>query len=412
MSAHQKLDPSAEVLRVVGAGPRSTLKKLVPALLTLLVLGVLTVGVILWRKNQAAAGTVFESALVQRSDIQVTVRATGTLQTLTTVEVGAEVTGRLLKVNVETNDVVKRGQVLAEIDPEQLRAAVEQSAAQVISSEAAILLAKATLTESQASFQRSQRMLKEGVASQSEAEASTAGLGRAEANLKSAKANASLAQASLRSAQSRLGKTTIVSPIDGVVLSKLVEPGQTVTAGFSTPVLFRLAQDLTRMRLTVDVDEADVGRVHEGARATFTVEAYPERSFESRVLSLYNEPKTSQNVVTYQAVLEVDNESKLLKPGMTCTATIISETRPHVLSVPNAALRFTPPAPPAGTSGAPKKTGQAGDKSHRVWVPSPNGPVAITLRIGATDGTRTEIIEPVSGLSEGKPVLVDVKEPH
>ncbi len=412
MSTHQELDPTAEVLRVVGAEPRAALRKLIPAIVVLVVLAAVTLGVITWRKSQAAAGPVFESALVQRTDIQVTVRATGTLQTLTTVEVGAEVTGRLLKVNVETNDVVKRGQVLAEIDPEQLRAAVEQSAAQVISSEAAILLAKSSLTESQASFQRSQRMLKEGIASQSEAEASTAGLGRAEANLKSAKANASLAQASLRSAQSRLGKTTIVSPIDGVVLSKLVEPGQTVTAGFSTPVLFRLAQDLTRMRLTVDVDEADVGRVHEGAHATFTVEAYPERTFESRVLSLYNEPKTSQNVVTYQAVLEVDNRLKLLKPGMTCTATIISETRPHVLSVPNAALRFTPPAPPAGFSGPLKKVGLAGDKSHRVWVPSASGPTAITLSIGASDGARTEIIEPVPGLSEGKSVLVDVKETH
>jgi HlyD family secretion protein len=223
----------------------------------------------------------------------------------------------------------------------------------------------------------------------------------------SAAASATLARATLSQARSRLDKTNIFSPISGIVLSRRVEPGQTVTAGFQTPLLFRLAQDLTQMRLNVDIDEADVGRVNEGQEATFTVEAYPERTFRSRVISLRNEPKASQNVVTYQAVLSVENQERLLRPGMTCTATILAATRKDVLLVPNGALRFSPPASAGGQE--PKTVGTNPDptKRQRVWVLRANAPAPITVRAGATDGSVTEIVS--GDVTPGTEVIVEKK---
>jgi HlyD family secretion protein len=410
MHADAKPDPGEQVRRVIGADRSPAARRLFAVGVMLLLLVGAGFGVQAFLRHSASKVPEFETKPLVQSDIQVTVRATGTLQALTTVEVGAEVTGRVIKVNADTNSIVRQGEVLAEIDPEQLRAAVEQAAAQVAAARAAIALATATLTESLATLARSERMAKEGVTSQSELDGALAAKARAEASLASATANATLARAALQSARSRLEKTTIVSPIDGVVLSRLVEPGQTVTAGFTTPVLFRLAQDLTRMRLTVDIDEADVGKVHEGREATFTVEAYPERKFASRVVSLYNEPKTSQNVVTYQAILEVSNTEKLLKPGMTCTATIISDVRRQVLAVPNAALRFVPPQPPSARRAPEKRAGAVGEAQREVWVLRGAEPVAVKVRAGASDGVLTELLD-AGELRVGDQVLVDVKEP-
>ena len=285
----------------------------------------------------------YETARATRADVRVTVTATGTLEAITTVEVGAEVTGRLLTVLVDANDTVKKGQLLAEIDPEQLRAAADEARAQVGSAEAAIRQAKATRVESEKAAIRAREQAKQGLMAEKDLEAAEAAAERAEASLASSVASATRSPATLIQALSRLDKTKIISPIDGIVLSRHVEPGQTVTAGFSTPLLFKLAQDLTQMRLNVDVDEADMGRVREGQDASFTVDAYPDRTFSSKVTSLRNEPKTSQNVVTYQGVLSVDNQQRLLRPGMTCTATILADMRKDVLVVPNAALRFAPP---------------------------------------------------------------------
>jgi HlyD family secretion protein len=203
---------------------------------------------------------------------------------------------------------------------------------------------------------------------------------------------------------SKLQKATIRAPIDGVVLARLVEPGQTVTAGFQTPVLFKLAQDLKKMKLNVDIDEADVSRIVAGKAATFTVEAYPGRGFPSVVTSLQMQPKVSQNVVTYLAVLSVDNMDRALLPGMTCTAVIQAETKRGVLMVPNAALRFTPPVKPGVKSAA-----LIADGKHRVYVLKGGVPVAIEVKPGATDGRNTEILE--GGLTEGMAVLTDTKDP-
>lgn len=396
---------TADVEKALGAGRPTVLRRALIWGGSLLVLAALVTGIVVWRVRAASKGPSFETAEAARADVIVTVTATGTLQAITTVEVGAEVTGKLLSVNVEANDIVKKGQLLAEIDPEQLRATANQAAAQVSQANAAIVQARATQNETTLALARAKRMHEEGLSGKGELESAMAAKQRADANLASANAGATLAVAAEQSARSRLDKTKIYAPIDGSVLARLVEPGQTVTAGFTTPVLFKLAQDLTQMRLNVDVDEADVGRVRDLLDASFTVEAYPGRKFPSKVLSLQNEPKTSQNVVTYQAVLAVDNSERLLRPGMTCTATIIADTRKDALTVPNAALRF---APPAAASTVKKPGLVAAPKQDHVWLLVAGVPTSIDVGVGATDGLLTEILS--GELEVGTVVIVDVKE--
>lgn len=353
-------------------------------------------------KNQVQ----YESVPVTRGDLRVTVRSTGTLQAVTSVEVGSEVSGRVLKVLVDVNDEVRKGQILAEIDPEQFGSSLDQARAQLVGANAAINLAEATTRESARIMSRNQNLAKEGILSQADLDASLSTKERADASLHSAQENARVAKATQDMAASKLQKTTIRAPIDGVVLARLVEPGQTVTAGFQTPVVFKLAQDLRKMRLNVDIDEADVSRVRGGQLAEFTVESYPGRNFPSKVVSLQMEPKVSQNVVTYQAVLTAENPELALFPGMTCTAIIQAETKQGVLMVPNAALRFTPSA---AASGLAKAGGNLSDGKHRVWILKGSKPEPIEVKLGATDGRLTEILE--GSLQEGMKVLTDAKEP-
>ncbi len=370
-------------------------------LLAVVVVGVLAGAVSFARHRAAAQMPRYLSERVHRADVSVTVSATGKLQGLNTVEVGAEVTGKVLRVLADYNDEVKKGQVLAEIDPEQLKAALEEARAQVLSADANTRTAKATLVETKQARVRAEEQAKQGLISQKELEAARAAAARAQASVASASASATLARASLKSAESRLSKTRIVSPIDGIVLSRSVEPGQTVTAGFQTPVLFRVAEDLTKLALHVDVDEADIGHVKEGASATFSVDAYPERSFSSRVVSLRNDPKSTQGVVSYEAVLSVDNSERLLRPGMTATATITAETVRGALVVPNAALRFSPPARP----GSPPPAAPKRDEK-RVFVLRGGALTPVPVKVGVSDGHVTQLLG--GALSEGSEVVTDV----
>ena len=299
---------------------------------------------------------------------------------------------------------MKQGQLLAEIDPEQLRAAEEQARAQVLSADSSIKTAQATVLESTLAYKRAQEQSKSGLVSAKDLEAAAASAGRAEASVLAAKASAVLSRANLKAASSKLEKTKIYAPIDGIVLSRAVQPGQTVTAGFTTPVLFTLAEDLSKLVLHVNVDEADVGRVREGFEASFKVDAYPERSFESRVLSFRNEPKTTQNVVTYVALLSVANDDGALRPGMTATATITSEVHKDVIVVPNAALRFTPPVEPK--FGPPQAQTRTEDK--QVYVPRAARAERVVVKTGASDGRNTELIG--ASLKPGDEVIVEVTE--
>ena len=365
---------------------------------------VVAAGLLAYTLKKKRGQVQYLSVAVTRGDLAVTVEATGTLEALTSVEVGSEVSGRVLRELVDVNDEVKKGQIMAEIDPESLRSTLDQSQALLRGASDGVRQAQATASESERALLRKKQLGAEGILSQSEQDAAVAARDRDNASLRSAQENLRVAKATLDMTGSKLQKATIRAPIDGVVLTRLVEPGQTVTAGFQTPVLFKLAQDLKKMKLNVDIDEADASRIVAGKTATFTVEAYPGRGFPSVVTSLQMQPKVSQSVVTYLAVLSVDNMDRALLPGMTCTAIIQAETRHGVLLVSNAALRFTPPLKP-GT----KSPALVADGKHWVYVLKGGVPSPIEVKLGASDGRTTEILE--GGLTEGMAVLTDTKDP-
>jgi HlyD family secretion protein len=393
-----------EVLKALGVESRARMRLRRLSVVTALVLALSALasgGLHFYRQRALMQKPRYQSEAVLRTDIQVVVSATGTLKGQNTVEVGAEVSGRVADVHVDFNDRVTKGQLLLEIDPEQARAVVDEARARVAEADAAIKQAEASLLEARQNATRAEQQIKQGLVSQKEVESLRAALARAEASLDSAKASALMARATLKSQVSRLEKTRIISPISGVVLARLVEPGQTVNAGMTTPVLFKLAEDLRRMSLYVYVDEADIGRTREGQAATFTVDAYPDKAFPSKVVSLRNEPKEEQNVVSYEAVLAVDNDALLLRPGMTATATIVADRRAGVLTVPNAALRFTPPLL-AARDGPQKPRGRG------VFTLAGEEPRFVALKTGASDGRNTEVIS--GELRAGTRVLVDVIE--
>lgn len=362
------------------------------------------------RRANADVGQRYVTAEVTRGDLRVTVTATGTLSALGAVDVGSEVSGRVQNVYVDYNQRVSKGQVLAEIDPVELKATMAQASAQVVANRAAIKTAEATLVEASQALNRAQTQLEQGLVATKELETAKATHARAEAALASAKANAALAEANLSSAAWKLTKTKIVSPIDGIVLSRSVAPGQTVAATFQTPVLFKLATDLAALELNVQVDESDVGRVREDLTAEFRVDAHPDRVFSSRVQSVRNEAKTSSNVVYYEAILTVDNSDRLLRPGMTATATITSELHEKVVRVPNAALRFEPPATSGGPGSVPPVVAPLPAGKKRVYTLGSDlrTPVAIEVAPGPSDGTNTEVTS--TKLTVGAKVIVDVED--
>lgn len=397
-------------------------------LLAFVVLG--AAGVFFWQSGVAGKneGPRYVTAEAKMAPLRETVTATGKFKGLDSVEVGAQISGRISRVLVDFNDQVQAGQTLAEIDPAQLVSRVEQSRAQVGAADASVRLAKATLAQSKAALARAKEMADKGLISSKELEAAEADAARAEASVASAQSQATLSRASLKDAETSLSWTIIKAPIDGVVLARLVEPGQTVAASLQSPVLFTVARDLTQLLLYVDVDEADIGKLREGQEATFTVGAWPTRKFESKVVSVHNLPTAGQTVVTYQAVLSVDNKELLLRPGMTATASIVTNDRDNVLTVPDAALRYSPPAPPKDkptTSPllpmqAPRMTRRPGGGQSRgagalnaaqgvVWVLEDGAPKRVVVEIGGSDGQSTEI---VSGpIKPGTVVITDQEQP-
>jgi HlyD family secretion protein len=395
--------PSPEMTRTLGLGRGARVRRVAWRVGKYAALAaVVGAGLLLYlRSRRPAPAPTFVTAVVGRGELRVVVSATGRVEAATTVDVGAEVSGRILSLTVDDNDAVTRGQILAVIDGEQLRAALTQERAQLAAARASVRQARATQLEARQSAARTSVLAGQALATTQAEESATAAAARADAAHDVASANAALAAAGVAAAQSRLAKATIRSPIDGIVLDRLVEPGQTVTAGFATPVLFTLAEDLTRMTLSVDVDEADVGRVAAGNPASFTVDSYPGRSFLATVVRLSNQPTIAQNVVTYQAQLEVDNHDRLLRPGMTATAVITTEVLPDVILVPNAALRFTPPGEVAAS-----QTAGAG----RIWLAAGAGatrPTAVEVTVGASDGAMTEIRG--DAVAIGARVLVEVE---
>ncbi len=348
-------------------------------------------------------GPRYQTTPVQRGDITATVSATGILRPVKQVDVGSEVSGVIKAVNVDYNDAVKRGQVLALLDTQQLLALVAQAQAALDSARAGARQADATQNETELNLHRCERLAETQMCSQQDLDQLRAGFLRANAGTAAAAASVSQADANLNAAKTALDKAAILAPIDGIVLNRYVEPGQTVAATFQTPVLFTLAEDLRQMQLQADIDEADVGRVRAGQAATFTVDAYPGQPFAAQVSAVRFSPKTVDGVVTYEAVLAFDNQALLLRPGMTATAEIVTETVHGVLTVANAALRFRPRPELAAT--APAIAGPPNARTLWVLDDEMAPPRAVAVLIGATDDAHTELRE--AALGEGARAVTD-----
>ena len=370
-------------------------------------------GYALWRSNAGGGGPQYHTEAAARGNLVVTVSATGSLQPTNKVDIGSELSGTVESVLVDDNDTVKQGQLLAQLDLSKLKDQVERSRSSLVAAEAKVRQTGATVVEARASLERLRqvRELSGGkVPSQAELATAEAALTRALADEASARAAVTEVQAALRSDETNVRKASIRSPINGVVLSRKVDPGQTVAASLQAPVLFTLAEDLKQMELQVDVDEADVGRVHDGQSAVFNVDAYPGRRYPAKVLRVGFGSQIKDNVVTYPTLLSVNNDDLSLRPGMTATAEITAVTRDDVLLVPNAALRFTPPAEdqPAAASKSgsfvsklvPRPPGHGPRKStnsepkgaeQRVWVLQDGQPVEVPITVGVSDGRHTEV---------------------
>jgi len=359
------------------------------------------------------------TAKVQRGDLTVIVTATGTLQPTNQVDVGSELSGIVKTVEVDFNDTVKVGQVLARLDTSRLESQVVQTEAALKSAQARLREAQANEDETRRKLVRAKELFERKFTSEEALVTADSAYKRAVATVESARSQVDQARATLEVDRTNLGKAVIRSPINGIVLARKVEPGQTVAATLQAPVLFTLAEDLTRMELHVDVDEADIGQVKPGQSATFTVDAYPGREFPSKVAQVRNAAKTVSGVVTYETVLTADNEGLLLRPGMTGTANITVNQLDNVTLVPNAAFRFTPPTPevaekrsfvsrllPIPPRSRPEASTSNDRRHQRVWMLRDGKPASVEVTVGATDGRMTQIVS--GALEPGAEVLTGV----
>ena len=354
------------------------------------VVAVVLVALVIWfmsggKKEQTVE---FETAKVEKQNISTSITATGTIEPVTSVTVGTQVSGIVSKLYVDYNSVVKKGQVIAELDKTNLISELNRAKADLTS-------AQSTLNYETSNFNRYQTLFDKGLVSANDYESARLSYDKARQSVASSRE-------SVQKAQTNLGYATITSPIDGVVLSKAVEEGQTVAASFNTPELFTIAQDLTDMRVMAAIDEADIGGVQEGQRVTFTVDAFPEDRFEGQVTQVRQQATTSSNVVTYEVVISAPNKDLKLKPGRTANVTIYTLEKNDVLAAPAKALRFVP-------NEALLKNGQQiedVEAKTKVWTLEGNTFKAHAVEVGTSNGMLTEI---TSGISAGTEVLVDFK---
>ncbi|MBI5495295.1 MAG: efflux RND transporter periplasmic adaptor subunit [Deltaproteobacteria bacterium] len=359
----------------------------------------------------------FETVVVDKGRVSARVTASGTLAALVTVQVGTQVSGRLHEIKVDFNDVVKKGQVIARIDPRLFEAALEQARANLQAAEGNLQRAEVEAAEARRKRDRLQEMGAAGA--RYDVEAATAVADGAQANVSAVKGQVAQSRANVKQAELNLSYTVIHAPIDGIVISRAVDVGQTVAASFQSPTLFTIAEDLRKMQVETAVSEADIGRLSAGMEATFTVDAWPGRRFQGRVRQIRNAPINVQNVVTYTVVMDVENPDLALKPGMTATANFTYAEREGVLRVPNAALRFRPSPevlarlnPDGGRpEGAHPETSrrpvaERSPDKRTVWVLRDGTPVAVPVKVGITDGTTTELVE--GEVHEGDKLVTDI----
>jgi HlyD family secretion protein len=339
----------------------------------------------------------FRTERVMRGDITTVVTATGTVNAVTTVLVGTQVSGTIKKLYVDFNSRVKQGQIIALIDPATFEAQVDQQKANVISAQANLDKAKASLADAKRTMERNRELLARNLIAQSDFDTAETNYETSAAQVSVTKAQVSQAEAALRTAQTNLGYTRIVSPVNGIVVSRNVDIGQTVAASFQTPTLFTIAQDLTKMQVDSSVAEADIGKIEVDQPVEFTVDAYPDSPFKGRVSEIRNAPITVENVVTYDVVVQVDNPELKLKPGMTANVSIVVSSKRDILKIPNAALRFRPPEK--------GEIARRKEKGSGVWVLEDGKPKRIAVTTGMTDGTYTELLS--GEIREGQELIVE-----
>jgi HlyD family secretion protein len=413
---------------------------------TLVVIGaILAVAVVafFFLRRRGPAELRFETATIQRGRLISRVTATGTLSALVTVQVGSQVSGRIALLKVDFNSPVKKGDLIAKIDPQMFDAAVEQAKANYLEAKANLAKAKAQAVDAQRQLARSETLLNKQLISQAERDTTETAKLAADAQVEVSVGAVAQSRAALHQAEINLAYTSIISPIDGIVISRNVDVGQTVAASLQAPTLFTIAENLKKMQVDTNVAEADVGRLSSGMVATFTVDAYPNERFQGKIRQIRNAPQTVQNVVTYDAVIDVDNSDLKLKPGMTTNVTVIVAEKDDVLKVSNAALRFKPSPEliqgqiqlaansgakdviPAGAMAGQRVAGRAPGEVRRLarpgeggdigpppanektlWVLREGRPAPVAIRTGISDGTLSEI---ASGpVSEGDQVVTAV----
>jgi HlyD family secretion protein len=399
---------------------------------------VLVAAVVLWRSNTGSKPkTQMETARLERGRIVAKVTASGTLSAIVTVQVGSQVSGRIAELRADFNSEVKKGQLIAKIDPQLFQATVEQARANLAAAQGNLAKAKAQAVDAQRQADRSRALAEKKLIAPADADTAVSNADALVAGVAAAEGQVAQARAALNSAEVNLAYTSILSPTDGVVISRNVDVGQTVAASLSAPTLFVIAEDLAKMQVDTSVAEADVGRLKAGMDATFTVDAYPSEVFKGQVRQVRNSPQTVQNVVTYDAVIDVANPDLKLRPGMTANVTFIYAEKADVLKVPNAALRFKPPPGMAVEGGAPGRTGPReggaggpggqgaraesgpGAKPARggaepldrrtIWVMKGTLPGAIKVRTGISDGSFTEVLE--GEVEAGAEVVMDAVGP-
>lgn len=372
-------------------GMRQRGRWITAALLVLL----LAIGLVAYQRADQPAEPEFRTAKVERGRITARVTATGVLSALVTVQVGSQVSGRIQEIHADFNAAVTKGQVIARIDAQLYQAAVEQARANALAAGANLSKAKAQLTETERQYERAKQLREKKLIAQADFDTAETNRAAAEAQVEVARGSLEQAKAALHQAEVNLGYTSIVSPINGVVISRNVDVGQTVAASLQAPTLFTIAEDLRKMQVDTNIAEADVGKIRAGMTATFRVDSYPTEPFTGLIRQIRNAPQTIQNVVTYDAVIDVDNSDLRLKPGMTANVTVVYDERENVLKTPNTALRFR--ATPAmlrgsGVEARPGPEAPAGDR-RTLWVLSNGRAEPVSIRIGLSDGTSTEIVE-------------------
>jgi HlyD family secretion protein len=360
-------------------------------------------------------GVQFKTAKISRGDLRATVTATGTVGAVTTVLVGTQVSGTVKQLFADFNSPVKKGQLLAQIDPALSEAKVSQARANLQAATANVEKAEAALTDADRTLERNRTLFARNFIARSDLDTADTNRLSALAQLKVAKAQVEQQKAALKQEETNLNYTRILSPVDGTVISRNVDIGQTVAASFQTPTLFSIAQDLTRMQIDTNVDEADIGKIRVGQTVQFTVDAYPDSPFPGRVSEIRNAPTTIQNVVTYAVVVKVANPELKLKPGMTANVSVITALEKDVIKIPNAALRFKwQPAgavPERGSVGATAAArpqavrAETGAKTQGVWILDGKKPRRAPMTLGISDGNETAVLS--GELKEGDAVIIE-----